>query len=69
MMAPCSIWPTYTPVKGTKCTGTAAETCGTVRLHFELIKQKKLPFLRIEEPDTLVAVKTARPLEVAVKAT
>ena len=28
----------------TEYTGTAAETCGTVRLHFELIKQKKLPF-------------------------
>jgi len=39
---------------------------GTVRFHFELIKQKKLPFLRIEKPDALVAVQTARPLEVAV---
>jgi len=50
----------------TEYTGTAAETCGTVRLHFELIKQKKLPFLRIEKPGALVAVQSARPLEVAV---
>ena len=50
----------------TEYIGTAAETCGTVRLHFEIIKQKKLPFLRIEKPDTLIAVQSARPLEVAV---
>ena len=37
-----------------------------MRLHFEIIKQKKLPFLRIEKPDTLIAVQSARPLEVAV---
>lgn len=50
----------------TEYTGTAAETCGTVRLHFELIKQKKLPSLRIEKPDAIIAVQAARPLEVAV---
>ena len=50
----------------TEYTGTAAETCGTVRLELEIIKQKKLPFMRIVKPDTIVAVQAARPLEVAV---
>ena len=50
----------------TEYTVTAAETCSTVRLHLKLIKKKKLPFLRIEKPDALVAVGTARPLKVAV---
>ena len=50
----------------TEYTGTAADTCGTVRLNFELIKQKRLPFLRFEKPDAFVAVKTARPFEVAM---
>ena len=46
----------------TEYTGTAAETCGTVRLHFELIKQKHLPFLRIENPGSIIAIRVARPL-------
>ena len=50
----------------TEYTGTAAETCGTVRLQLELIKDKRLPFMRIEKPDSLVAVQAARPLETAV---
>ena len=50
----------------TEYTGTAAETCGTVRLQLEIIKKKKLPFMRIEKPDTIVAVQAARPLEAAV---
>jgi amidase len=50
----------------TEYTGTAAETCGAVRLHFELIKQKHLPFLRIEKPRSIIAIRAARPLEVAV---
>jgi len=50
----------------TEYTGTAAETCGTVRLQLEIIKQKKLPFMRIEKINTIVAVQAARPLEMAV---
>lgn len=50
----------------TEYTGTAAETCGTVRLRFEVIKQKKIPFLRIEKPESIIATQAARPLEVAV---
>jgi acetamidase/formamidase len=51
----------------TEFTGTAAETKATVQLHLELIKKKRLPFLRIEKPDSLVAIHVYRPLEVAVE--
>jgi amidase len=34
----------------TEYTGTAAETCATVRVRLELVKQKRLPFMRIEKP-------------------
>ena len=50
----------------TEYTGTAAETCATVRLRFELKKQSRLPFMRIETPDLLIAIQAARPLEQAV---
>ena len=50
----------------TEYTGTAAETCGTVRLRLELLKQRNLPFMRIEKPDALIAVQATRPLEQAV---
>jgi amidase len=52
----------------TEFTGTAAETKSTVRLHFELIKKKRMPYLRIEKPDALIALHADRPLEVAVEA-
>jgi amidase len=51
----------------TEFTGTAAETNATVRLHLELLKAKKIPWLRIEKPSSLVAVHANRPLEVAVE--
>ncbi|OAI45870.1 hypothetical protein AYO44_02410 [Planctomycetaceae bacterium SCGC AG-212-F19] len=51
----------------TEFTGTAAETKATVRLHLDLIKSKRLPSIRIEKPDSLVAVFAYRPLEVAVE--
>ncbi|MDP7177650.1 MAG: acetamidase/formamidase family protein [Verrucomicrobiota bacterium] len=47
-------------------TGTAAETCATVRVQLELVKQKRLPFMRIEKPDSIISVHAARPLELAV---
>lgn len=50
----------------TEYTGTAAETCGTVRLRLEVLEQKRLPFMRIEKPDALIAIQAARPLELAV---
>ena len=51
----------------TEFTGTAAETQSTVRLHFELLKKKRMPYLRIEKPNSIVAVHADRPLEVAVE--
>ena len=51
----------------TEFTGTAAETKATVRLSLDLIKGKRLPWLRIEKPGSLVAVHAAKPLEVAVE--
>jgi len=51
----------------TEFTGTAAETTATVRLRLELIKGKRVPWLRIEKPGSLVAVHSNRPLEVAVE--
>ena len=51
----------------TEFTGTAAETQATVRLHLQLIKKKRLPWMRIEKPDSIVSVYAFRPLEVAVE--
>lgn len=51
----------------TEFTGTAAETCATVRLRLELIKGHRVPWVRIEKPDSIVALYAYRPLEVAVE--
>jgi acetamidase/formamidase len=51
----------------TEFTGTAAETKATVRVRFELIKQKRIPWMRIEKPDSIVSVFAERPLEAAVE--
>jgi len=51
----------------TEFTGTAAETKSTVRLKLELVKQKRIPWMRIEKPDSIVSVHAFRPLEVAVE--
>ncbi len=51
----------------TEFTGTAAETKATVRLKLDLIKGKRVPWLRIEKPASIVAVYAYRPLEVAVE--
>jgi amidase len=51
----------------TEFTGTAAETCATVRLRLEVIAGQRVPSLRIEKPESLVAVNAYRPLEVAVE--
>tara|TARA_Y100000758_G_scaffold668_1_gene531 strand:- start:544 stop:1110 length:567 start_codon:yes stop_codon:yes gene_type:complete len=53
----------------TEYTGTAAETCATVRVRLELVKEKRLPFMRIEKPDSIISVHAARPLELAVDTT
>ena len=51
----------------TEFTGTAAETTATVRLRLSVVKGKRIPWMRIETPDKLVACAANRPLEVAVE--
>jgi acetamidase/formamidase len=51
----------------TEFTGTAAETKACVRLHFDIIKGKRVPWMRIEKPDSIVALYSSRPLETAVE--
>jgi acetamidase/formamidase len=52
----------------TEFTGTAAETRATVRLRVEVVKKKRVPWVRIEKPGSVVSVYADRPLEVAVEA-
>jgi acetamidase/formamidase len=51
----------------TEFTGTAAETKAIVRLRLDLIKGKRIPWMRIEKPDAIISIFAARPLEVAVE--
>lgn len=51
----------------TEFTGTAAETKATVRVKLDLIKQKRIPWMRIEKPGSIVSIYASRPLEVAVE--
>jgi amidase len=51
----------------TEFTGTAAETMATVRLRLEVVKGKRIPWMRIEKPESIVSVYAYRPLEVAVE--
>src|SRR5437773_896002 len=51
----------------TEFTGTAAETCATVRVRLDLIKGKRVPWMRIEKPASLVSVYASKPLETAVE--
>jgi amidase len=51
----------------TEFTGTAAETKSTVRLRLDLIKGKRIPGVRIEKPDSLIAIHADRPLDYAVE--
>ncbi len=51
----------------TEFTGTAAETCATVRLKLEVIKGKRVPWMRIEKPESLISIHAFRPLEIAVE--
>jgi acetamidase/formamidase len=51
----------------TEFTGTAAETQATVRLKLDVIKGKRVPWLRVEKPQSIVSVYAFRPLEVAVE--
>jgi acetamidase/formamidase len=51
----------------TEFTGTAAETQATVRLKVDVIKSKRVPWMRILKPKSVVSVYCYRPLEVAVE--
>ena len=51
----------------TEFTGTAAETQATVRVRLDVIKGKRVPWMRIEKPGSIVSVYAYRPLEVAVE--
>jgi amidase len=51
----------------TEFTGTAAETKATVRLRLDVVKGKRVPWMRIEKPASIVSVHAARPLELAVE--
>ena len=51
----------------TEFSGTAAETKATTRLRLDLVKDKRIGWLRIEKPASLIAVHANRPLEVAVE--
>jgi acetamidase/formamidase len=51
----------------TEFTGTAAETQATVRVRLDLVKGKRIPWMRIDKPQSIVSVYAYRPLEVAVE--
>lgn len=51
----------------TEFTGTAAETKSTVRLKFNVLRGNKIPWMRIEKPDSIISVHADRPLEAAVQ--
>jgi acetamidase/formamidase len=51
----------------TEFTGTAAETQATVRVKLDVVKGKRVPWLRIDKPASIVSVYAFRPLEVAVE--
>src|SRR5947209_4848129 len=51
----------------TEFTGTAAETRATVRLTLDLIRDRPIPWMRIEKPASIVSIYACRPLEAAVE--
>jgi acetamidase/formamidase len=51
----------------TEFTGTAAETQATVRLKLDVIKGRRVPWMRIIKPRSIVSLYAYRPLEVAVE--
>ncbi len=51
----------------TEFTGTAAETRAAVRVKLDAIPGRRVPYLRIQKPDAIIAVHAYRPLEVAVE--
>ncbi|HVK09781.1 MAG TPA: acetamidase/formamidase family protein [Gemmataceae bacterium] len=51
----------------TEFCGTAAETQSTVRLKLDLVKGKRVPWMRIVKPESIVSLYAYRPLEAAIE--
>jgi acetamidase/formamidase len=51
----------------TEFSGTAAETKATVRLKLDVVKRRRIPWMRIEKPASIISLFAFRPLEVAVE--
>jgi acetamidase/formamidase len=51
----------------TEFSGTAAETNATVRVKLDVLKGRRVPWLRIEKPQAIIAAFAFRPLEIAVE--
>ena len=51
----------------TEFTGTAAETQSTVRLKFDLVKGRRVPWMRIVKPQSIVSLYAFRPMEAAIE--
>src|ERR1700730_2591616 len=50
----------------TEIYGTAMETRSAVTLHCDVMKQKRVPFVRLEKDTSIISLACARPLEEAV---
>ena len=50
----------------TEFTALADETRGTIQLHCSVVKNKRIPCVRIDKPDSIVAIGINQPLEQAV---
>jgi acetamidase/formamidase len=51
----------------TEFTGTANETRAEVRVSCKVIKGKRIPWMRIDKPESIVSIAVAKPLEDAVE--
>lgn len=51
----------------TEFSGTAAETQATVRLRLQVLKGVRTDWMQIEKPESIIAVRAERPLELAVE--
>ena len=66
--APCSTWATSTPARATPSSpAPPPKRKRPCALNLDLIKGKRIPWLRIEKPQSIVSVYANRPLEVAVE--
>jgi amidase len=47
--------------------GTAAEARGEIQLSFDVVPNKRIPFIRVEKPESIIQLYCDRPLEDAVR--